>query len=216
MRREGRSCGYNEAMRCSVVGIAVMVACAALACGDGKERRTATSGPAEVTPAVTPVATPAPVPAPAPVDFSLSLALTDGENSKDSHSQRVRCEITDRAVTYYGPHGACERGQCPHAEVSFELTEPQRTALLDAVARLDLYTTFEEQKSTELLGSYVKLVLEVRLDERRGRVEVAGMQRGLGDDSQDLSDDARAWVGKAEDLRRELLPLVAPHLPDAH
>ncbi|MFV1958508.1 MAG: hypothetical protein ACC662_03740 [Planctomycetota bacterium] len=155
-------------------------------------------------------------PAVAPGTLRLELAYTSGERSKDSHAYRTKCTIEGGHVRYSGPYGECVRGQCEHKEVTFTLSPAQVEDLRDEIDRLGLFANFEETRKTGLTGHYYDLSIEVAAGERTGAIRVSGMGKAWGqDERQNISERARDWIDKVEDLRRKLLEFVRPHLPTA-
>jgi len=148
--------------------------------------------------------------------LQLEFGLTEGENSKDSHSFRYRCTLAQGKLKYYGPYGECERGQCKHKEVSFTLDAKQYVKLLDLIDRVQLYQSFKEEKKTDQIGSYIELDLRLGLGKKRTQLRLKGMHRARQEKSQELSPEARKLAHQADQLKRLLVEFVKPQLPGAH
>jgi len=112
---------------------------------------------------------------PAEASFSLTLSLTKGERSKDSNRQRFDIEILEGVVRYDGAVGPCERGQCGHAELEFNLTEEERETLLQIVEDDQLLEDFEEVKDTGSLGHFVSGTLVVTIGDQTATTTAQGM-----------------------------------------
>lgn len=107
--------------------------------------------------------------------FSLTLSLTRGERSKDSNRQQFDITISDGVVRYHGAVGPCERGQCDHAKLVFDLTGEEREDLVQLIQDKSLLEDFEELKDTTSLGHFVSGTLVVTLGDRSATTTAQGM-----------------------------------------
>jgi len=163
-------------------------------------------------------ADPAPAPVPADDGFRLAFSLTDGETSKDSHQVVWSCRIEGHAVTYSGPHGGCERGQCPHRETKFNLTAAQRAGVIALLQTQDLLRDHETVRPVKGIGKWVRSSLQVTRDGRATRLRVEGMTNEWGrtEGKTVLDAEARAVLSAFDALRRRLGALAKGHFSEYH
>ncbi len=131
-------------------------------------------------------------PPPAVACFSLTLSLTKGERSKDSNRQQFDIEISDGVVRYHGAVGPCERGQCGHAELEFDLTKEEYEDLLQIIQDNQLLEDFEEVKETSRLGHFVSGTRVVTIGDQSATTEIEGMVSTWLKDVTLLEDQAKA------------------------
>ncbi len=160
-----------------------------------------------------------PEPSP-PVDdgFRLTFSLTDGETSKDSHQIRWSCRIEGLQAVYSGPHGECERGQCQHKEIRFELTAAQRAEVLALLQSEPRLADFEEVLPDTGIGKWVQASLEFKHEAKTLRIRIGGMTHAWGrkDGKGVLGEDARGRLAAMDALRRKLAALAALHFAGYH
>ena len=196
----------------------VLLLVAASSCSNDSRQEPDKPRPADVKPADVKPAEPKPAdPQPAQAVL-LELSYTRGENSKDSHSNRFTCKIEGKQMTYSGPYGECERGQCSAKQITLTLTAADIDGLAAAIGKADLPATFREVKPVDAIGSYVRLSLAVAVGDRKAALTIYGMfsiWRG-GKRGKELSEAARTLLSSIDELRRQLRDLARRELPDAH
>lgn len=174
--------------------------------------------PAPVMDAPPMTADPAQAPVPSDDGFRLAFSLTEGETSKDSHQVVWSCRIEGHTVVYSGPHGECERGQCPHRETKFNLTAAQRAEVIAVLDAQDLLRDHETLRPVKGIGRWVRSSLQVTRDGKAIRLRVEGMTNEWGrtEGKTVLDDDARAVLSAFDALRRRLAALAKGHFSEYH
>ena len=173
-------------------------------------------GPGSVVLPMTSVSTPALVPT--DDGFRLEFSLTDGETSKDSHQIVWFCRIEGHSAVYSGPHGDCERGQCPHRETKFNLTAAQRAGVIAVLEAQDLLRDHETVRPVKGIGKWVRSSLQVTRDGRATRLRVEGMTNEWGrtEGKTVLDADARTVLSAFDALRRRLAGLAKGQFAGYH
>jgi hypothetical protein len=110
-------------------------------------------------------------------DFSLSLSLTRGERSRDSHSQTTLITLKGRVLTYEKSYTGF-RGGAPSKPVkkSFSLSEADVEALKKLVRDNDLLTSDSVALASAEGGvrRYFEIALNIRLDGKKSSTEISG------------------------------------------
>jgi hypothetical protein len=116
-------------------------------------------------------------PAHRPDDFSLSLSLTRGERSRDSHSQTTRITLKGSELLYEKSYSGFRGGaRSVPVKKTFRLRDEDRERLKKLVRDKEFPELYEFSVADEPAGvrRYFELKLNVTLDGKRSSIVVAG------------------------------------------
>lgn len=112
-----------------------------------------------------------------PDDFSLSITLTRGERSRDSHSQTTRITLKERELIYEKSYSGF-RGGARSAPVKkrFKIRGEDLEQLKKMVRESNLPDSFELSLTNEESGvrRYFELALNLNLDGKKSSIEISG------------------------------------------
>lgn len=149
----------------------------------------------------------------------VELAFTRGETSKDGHQHVYSCRISGGRVTYYGPYGKCERGECPHRKTEFVLTADQEAALIKGAESWGLFKNYNETRPRNNIGTWFKVSLSIAAKERAGEIRIEGMDNNWnmsGIKSAEISGPAKEKLAAVDRLRRAIMDIAVKHYPRYH
>jgi hypothetical protein len=110
-------------------------------------------------------------------DFSLSISLTRGERSRDSHSQTTRITLKGRELLYEKSYSGYRGGaRSVPVRKSFTLKEEDLELLKKLVRDSDLLTT-DALALAEAEGGirrYFQIAMRINLDGKKSSIEVSG------------------------------------------
>ena len=129
------------------------------------------------------------------------------EASKDSNTTRRRADFDGRVLTYYGPHGPCQRGRCGHAEVQVLLLKSEVTELEAVVEKHDFWKSLTESRPNKVGSPSVtnSATIELSAESRSARSSVwSGWSRSTGERVEFGSPEARSRASSVGTLLRSL------------
>ena len=152
---------------------------------------------------------------------SLYLSVSDGENSRDSNQSTYRCQLDKRTLKYYGPYGGstgkCIRGQCPHKEIVFQISEEQFTQLLDVIKTTNLPSDFKEEGDITHNGYYMSLSFTHNMSKESSNIVISGMKRLRGHKEVELiSQQGMALAEKIKPIQKLLTQFAQNKQKDFH
>ena len=110
-------------------------------------------------------------------DLSLSLSLTRGERSRDSHSQTTRITLKGRELVYEKSYGGYRGARTAPVRKSFRVKEEELEQLKKLVRENSLLTSDSlEAAGAESSGvrRYFEIALDINLDGKKASVEISG------------------------------------------
>jgi hypothetical protein len=110
-------------------------------------------------------------------DFSLSVSLTRGERSRDSHSQTTRITLKGRELLYEKSYSGYRGGsRSVPVRKSFTLKEEDLELLKKLVRDNDLLTTdvLALAEAESGIRRYFQFAMRINLDGKKSSIEVSG------------------------------------------
>jgi hypothetical protein len=111
-----------------------------------------------------------------PDDFSLNIALTRGERSRDSHSQTTRITLKGDELTYEKSYRGARGAKSVPVKKSFKIRTEDRERLKKLVRDNGLLSSVAAAVADEGTGvrRYFNISLDISLDGKKSGIEVSG------------------------------------------
>lgn len=111
-----------------------------------------------------------------PDDFSLSISLTRGERSRDSHSQTTHITLKGTELVYEKSYRGARGARSVPVKKSFQLTGEDLERLKKLVRASELPEVYQSAVAEGESGvrRYFVLVLNTTLDGKKSSIEVSG------------------------------------------
>ena len=111
-----------------------------------------------------------------PDDFSLSISLTRGERSRDSHSQTTRITLRGRELVYEKSYSGYRGARSVPVRKSFRIKDEDLERLKELVRKGEFPDSYEFAVKDEERGvrRYFALKLDINLDGRKSSIEING------------------------------------------
>ena len=131
-----------------------------------------------------------------------TLELIESEQSKDSHTNHYKINVSQHQVTYYGPEpSTCVRGRCVHKEWRFTLNRAQQDQLWSTIQSQGVLTRLQERHETQGLGHFVTMTLHIKYGTRVFESEVTGKTSAWGSAQGRISDRAQRHIIAIESIK---------------
>lgn len=134
--------------------------------------------------------------------FNFDFQITYEEKSRDSHRYIYKMKYDGKQMTYYGPHGPCKRGRCPHKTLHFVLSKDAVESMLQLAEEQKLWNGFSEREDTEAIGNAVSTTISLQQLDKRSKLTIVGMNRIWKTNKSNLSPQATERLQALEKLQK--------------